>query len=398
MLSKPTSSKDFELISTAECSAGSTVFRFEEMTGVEIEESNFAVGGLVTRSTQNSYVVKVFDGVHERQVIVKAIKREARGESTTEMADNVNKTDLVVCATDNGANESKSTVVIDRINSEAEPNDLLMDDIEVPIFEEVPIESTVSEKKISSAGYFLSSGAALLPDPTKVTGAEDAYFVAGKNWLGVADGVGGSARRGINSGIYARELMDNCQKIVSNCSSTPLPKPEEVLNQSALGAKSRGSSTVLVAYFDGRTLHVANIGDSGFIVIRNGAVYEKSSPGSFEFNCPCQIERGDDPSELVLVYGIDLDDGDVIVTATDGLFDNLYNGEIASVVFKSLQANLKPEEIAAVLAVRAQEVGKSKTGRSPYADAASQNRDKERTGGKLDDVTVIVSLVQKSSH
>lgn len=33
----------------------------------------------------------------------------------------------------------------------------------------------------------------------------------------------------------------------------------------------------------------------------------------------------------------------MIVTATDGLFDNLYEQEIASVISKSLQAGLKPQ-------------------------------------------------------
>lgn len=42
-------------------------------------------------------------------------------------------------------------------------------------------------------------------------------------------------------------------------------------------------------------------------------------------------------------YKIDLDEGDVIVTATNGLFDNLYEKEIASVVSKSLQDSLKPQ-------------------------------------------------------
>lgn len=42
-------------------------------------------------------------------------------------------------------------------------------------------------------------------------------------------------------------------------------------------------------------------------------------------------------------YKIELDEGDVIVTATDGLFDNLYEQEIASIVSKSLEANLKPQ-------------------------------------------------------
>jgi len=97
------------------------------------------------------------------------------------------------------------------------------------------------------------------------------------------------------------------------------------------------------------------------------------------------------------VYRIDLDEGDVIVTATDGLFDNLYDQEIASIVSKSLRAKLKPEEIAEVLAMTAQEVGKSETGRSPFADAVQAAGYVGFTGGKLDDVTVIVSLVQKSS-
>lgn len=34
----------------------------------------------------------------------------------------------------------------------------------------------------------------------------------------------------------------------------PVPKPGEVLKQSSLEAKSPGSSTVLVAYFDGRVI------------------------------------------------------------------------------------------------------------------------------------------------
>ena len=42
-------------------------------------------------------------------------------------------------------------------------------------------------------------------------------------------------------------------------------------------------------------------------------------------------------------YKIDLDEGDVIVTATDGLFDNLYEQEIASIVSKSLEAGSKPQ-------------------------------------------------------
>lgn len=47
-----------------------------------------------------------------------------------------------------------------------------------------------------------------------------------------------------------------------------------------------------------QVLHIANIGDSGFIILRNGAVHKKSSPMFHEFSFPVQIQRGDDPSQL----------------------------------------------------------------------------------------------------
>ncbi|XP_008782121.2 probable protein phosphatase 2C 62 isoform X2 [Phoenix dactylifera] len=250
---------------------------------------------------------------------------------------------------------------------------------------------------ISAPSLSLSSGAAILPHPSKaLTGGEDAYFVACKNWFGVADGVGQWSLEGINAGLYARELMQNCEKLVSECQGVPGTKPDQILIQSAAEARSPGSSTVLVAYFDGQVLHVVNIGDSGFIVIRNGTILKKSTPMVYGFNFPLQIERGEDPSKYIEVYAIDLDEGDVIVTATDGLFDNLYEQEVAAMVSKSLGASLKPTEIAEFLALRAQEVGRSPSARSPFADAALAAGYLGFTGGKLDDVTVIVSIVQRS--
>ncbi|KAM3742291.1 hypothetical protein ACB098_07G059400 [Castanea mollissima] len=212
------------------------------------------------------------------------------------------------------------------------------------------IESTSNGEQISTAGLILYSGAALLPHPSKaLTGGEDAYFFAGQNWLGVADGVGQWSLEGINAGRYAQELLENCEKIVLDSESVSMTKPEEVLVRSAAESQSPGSSTVLVAYFDGQG------------------------------------------------YKIDLDEGDVIVTATDGLFDNLYEKEIASAVSNLLQASLKPQDIAEYLAMRAQEVGRSACVRTPFADAAQAAGYVGYTGGKLDDVTVIVSLVQKRS-
>ncbi|KAK1290907.1 putative protein phosphatase 2C BIPP2C1 [Acorus calamus] len=253
------------------------------------------------------------------------------------------------------------------------------------------------EMALSSPRLFLSSGAAILPHPSKaLTGGEDAYFVAHENWLGVADGVGQWSLEGINAGLYARELMDNCARFVSELQTIPGTKPEEVLIRGSAVTRSPGSSTAVVSFCDGQVLHVANLGDSGFIIIRNGAVFKRSTPMLYGFNFPLQIQSGDDAAPLIETYAIDLHAGDVIITATDGLFDNLYEQEIAAIVLKSLQASLSPSEIAEFLVKRAQDIGKSASSRSPFADAAHAAGYSGYTGGKLDDVTVIVSIVQSS--
>lgn len=257
-------------------------------------------------------------------------------------------------------------------------------------------ESHIIGEEVSTAKLCLSSGAALLPHPSKaLAGGEESYFVTNLNWLGVADGVGQWSLEGSNPGVYARELMEHCGKIVSNSGGVSILKPVEVLERIVEEAQSPGSSTILLAYFDGQILHVANIGDSGFIIIRNGTVHRSSSPMHHDFHFPLQIAKGYDPSELVEEYEIELEFGDIVVTATDGLLDNLYMEEIASIVSKSVQAKINTQEIAKLLARRAQEVGKSAFGNSPFADSARAAGYKGFTGGKLDDVAVIVSLVQK---
>ncbi|XP_057855072.1 probable protein phosphatase 2C 71 isoform X1 [Cryptomeria japonica] len=252
------------------------------------------------------------------------------------------------------------------------------------------------EKRLDLEGqgdFSLLSGAVMVPHPTKVsTGGEDAYFIVSNHWFGVADGVGQWALEGINAGLYAQELMENCKKLVSEENSST--NPRHILVKSAMESKSPGSSTVLVAVLIGQMLHVVNLGDSGFLVIREGSVVAKSSPMTHGFNFPYQIERGDDPSSVLESYEVHLNEGDVIVTATDGLFDNIYDHEIASIVQTSLQSGLSAKEIANLLAKEAQERGKSTSGNSPFAEAAQAAGYYTYIGGKLDDVTVIVSIVQ----
>ncbi|XBJ12192.1 hypothetical protein VPH35_016766 [Triticum aestivum] len=235
---------------------------------------------------------------------------------------------------DQGATESGVTIppatgeVRNKVNREKNTSEVKSSDRTVPV---------------ASSTLLLTSGAAILPHPSKAaTGGEDAYFIEHNGWFGVADGVGQWSFEGINAGLYARELMDGCKKVIAESEGGSELSPEQVLSKAAAEARSPGSSTVLVAHFDGQLLHVSNIGDSGFLVIRNGEVHAKSKPMVYGFNFPHQIEKGVDPLTLVENYTIDIEEGDVIIAATDGLFDNVYEQEAAAMISKSLQADLKP--------------------------------------------------------
>lgn len=84
--------------------------------------------------------------------------------------------------------------------------------------------------------------------------------------------------------------------------------------------------------------------------------------------------------------------GDVVVAATDGLFDNLYANEVTSVIVYATRVGLEPkataQKIAALAHLRAQE----KNRMTPYS-AAAQQAGFLHYGGKLDDITVIVSYI-----
>lgn len=50
-----------------------------------------------------------------------------------------------------------------------------------------------------------------------------------------------------------------------------------------------------------QALHAANVGNTGFVIIRDGPIFKKSTPSFHEFGFPLQIVKGDDPSEIIEV-------------------------------------------------------------------------------------------------
>lgn len=96
------------------------------------------------------------------------------------------------------------------------------------------------------------------------------------------------------------------------------------------------------------------------------------------------------------VFTFPVASGDVIIAGTDGLFDNLYNNEVTAVVVHATRAGLGPQVTAQKIAALARQRAQDKNRQTPFSTAA-QDAGYRYYGGKLDDITVVVSYITKSS-
>ena len=85
-------------------------------------------------------------------------------------------------------------------------------------------------------------------------------------------------------------------------------------------------------------------------------------------------------------------EGDLIILATDGLFDNMDEDELIQLVVHEPEVS----SLAKKLAYRAQELSSMKDLDSPFARLAKEN-DIMWSGGMPDDITIIVSRVLRTS-
>lgn len=247
----------------------------------------------------------------------------------------------------------------------------------------------------------LHAGAAMLPHPDKVAkGGEDAYFLAPDGLsLGVADGVGGWGELGIDAGEYSRALMAHCaDEAAAAAGADPAsgPDPSLVLTAAHARTRAQGSATACVlAMRGGDSLAAANVGDSGFIVARAGSLTFKSPPQQHGFNFPYQLgapgAAGDSPADAD-IFRVAVAAGDVIVAGTDGLFDNVFPEEAATMACDARAGGEGPAAAAAALAAFARSRAADPRCRSPFAVAA-QAMGYPYQGGKMDDITVVVAYV-----
>ena len=124
--------------------------------------------------------------------------------------------------------------------------------------------------------------------------------------------------------------------------------PVTILEKAYSETNSFGSSTAWVWTLSHRNLKVANLGDSGFIVLRydpelqKWEIIKESKGQQHNFNTPYQLAKipfdkfkkipanqfwNDKPSQSDK-YNVQVKSGDIVILATDGLLDNLFTYEI----------------------------------------------------------------------
>ncbi|XP_060188624.1 probable protein phosphatase 2C 55 [Lycium barbarum] len=147
----------------------------------------------------------------------------------------------------------------------------------------------------------MAAGVFYIPKYNKAPLGEDAHFICiEEETLGVADGVAGWAKKGIDSGEYSRQLVKNAELSIHKQKERGNKiHPMKVLNEAYFNTKSQGSSTACILTLTCDIVHAVNVGDSGFVVIRDGVIAYKSVIQQKRFNCPFQLGNGytcDDPS------------------------------------------------------------------------------------------------------
>lgn len=312
--------------------------------------------------------------------------------------------------------------------------------------------------ELSEDAHFVSR--VQLPDETGQAMVDVIY-------LGVADGVGSWREYGVDPRDFSHQFMQECENILKEASCKTGKKlrkgdekfqrcmsPSELMAQAYERVKADniiGSSTACVAMFDGirHQLHFSNLGDSGIIVLRHidssvtGTLKRDKSKPRLErqsdlrvafvsqqqlrsFNHPYQLgwtgeELGEDEetsfksASQSCSSSIHIRRGDILILATDGLFDNVELEEISKIALDWEESNgfIRNGDIAArdkrwasgssmtnqsatctkdlahALVLRARENSLNSTKDSPFALLAKEN-DVMWSGGMPDDCTVIV--------
>ncbi|KAL7628606.1 Protein phosphatase 2C 7 [Parahypoxylon ruwenzoriense] len=292
------------------------------------------------------------------------------------------------------------------------------------------------------------------PKSKRPASGQDAFFISRVGdtnavAFGIADGVGGWEDSGVDPADFSHSFCDYMASAAYEHKSDPGESPLTARSLMQKGyvdvCKDRsihaGGSTaaIAIASEDGK-LDVANLGDSGFVHLRLNAVHSYSEPQTHAFNTPYQLsivpasmlaraaafggaQLCDYPKDADVTQHT-LKHGDILIFASDGVWDNLFNQDILRIasrlmvgcgawkadnggilVADNLKAYTQAEDSAqcsqtlqSALAVKIARAAKSAStdqrANGPFAKEVQKYYPHENWhGGKIDDICVIVVVV-----
>ncbi|KAF7331750.1 hypothetical protein MKEN_00054800 [Mycena kentingensis (nom. inval.)] len=284
----------------------------------------------------------------------------------------------------------------------------------------------------------------LLAHPKQVQtrdAGEDFYFynsMRNKSGVcfGVADGVTGWLESGVDPALFAQALMFHSHRYSRSAwAGEPEINPEldyeereqvegweltpyECLDLAYGGVLREkfveaGSSTACIISLNAQNglLQSANLGDSGFSIIRDSSILYHQPVQTHFFNCPKQLTKLPPPSgrrftracvdspREAETYRAQLCDGDVVVAYTDGFSDNVFRHELVEICSRDPDVgdsdDAQAQSMADRLVLHARECMAAKSRVSPFERQAAREG-MFFPGGKPDDVTVVVALVREN--
>jgi len=164
--------------------------------------------------------------------------------------------------------------------------------------------------------------------------------------IGVADGVGGWTENGVDPSKFSHGLVTHAKAYANSENASNILKPLSMLSYAfdrvvEQGDENPGGSTACFLVLNAKTgdLETANLGDSGYLIIREEEVHYRSKEQTYFFNAPYQLSLY--PSWLETPQGAFLNKpsdaeltthklkhGDIVIVGSDGLFDNVFDTEI----------------------------------------------------------------------
>ena len=165
----------------------------------------------------------------------------------------------------------------------------------------------------------------------------------------VADGFDifedGWERTGIDSGKFSKQLVADFKTVFDTNNAQDLTG---LLAQSVKGVEHKGSATFVAARFDTTNenqLKTINLGDSGYLLLRPKP---ESTVNKFDtlfrtvdqhkkFNYPLLCGTNGDRATKADTFVHQIQDNDIIIMASDGVLDNMYDADLIACVKPQMQ-------------------------------------------------------------